>query len=440
MNSLTLCLITKGRLDYLEPLIASFDRLLKYPQIHFMLILNGTPNEVTDRFNLWARDCPNKVSITHFQENDARLSTFLPVVQKLETTWICFPSDDDLLDESFFKNWEDFIENFKDCDAIATCMDLIDSKGQSLGIRKVPSYDSSLPIEERVAKSISECPFLWPGLIIKVNRLPKVIPPTRYVSDWWIGLYLILGSRVQVVKESFTQYRVHDEQESSVSSLSRKNLESLIHLGSLIQSNQFRQWIKRLEVNQAVNFLESFMIYPPLYGDAKFSSEFVSIVVQNVCDSRDELEIQSAAKLVNAFYHGVLIDENQAIYLQETPAKVLYGKTRFNVRFEFSLSSCLAVRSVQQLIQDTSTRFPTVSVGCLHTGKNVANIQIDCTVSRSSSQILDLIAQEATSYFQKLGVFEGSVSRFEYSIVLKLRKLKKMIPPLINKIMYRIFR
>jgi hypothetical protein len=440
MNSLTLCLITKGRLDYLEPLIASFDRVLKYRQIQFMLILNGTPNEVTDRFESWARNFPNKVSITHFHENDARLSTFLPLIQNVETTWVCFPSDDDLIDESFFENWEGFIENFKDCDAIATCMDLIDSKGQSLGIRKVPSYDSTLPIEERVAKSISECPFLWPGLIIKVRKLPKIIPPTRYVSDWWVGLYLILGSRVQVVKESFTQYRVHDEQESSVSSLSRKNLESLIHLGSLIQSNQFRQWINILEVNQVVNFLESFIVYPPLYGDEKFSSEFVSIVVQNVCNSRDELEIQSAARLVNAFYHGVLIDENQTIYLQETPTKVLYGKTRFNVRFEFNSSSCLAVTSVQQLIQNTSTRFPTVSVGCIHTGKNVANIQIDCKVSRSSLQILDLIAQEATTYLQALGIFEGSVSRFEYSLVLKFRKVKKMIPPLINKIIYKIFR
>jgi hypothetical protein len=233
MDDLTLCLITKGRNEYLEPLLESFDAIVGLPNIKFVIILNGTSDEITQRFEYWARNHGDKVRISHFKNNDARLSTFLPIIHSINTSWVCFPSDDDIINVEFFRNWQQFISSFSNYDAIATNLDLIDGKGNFRGIRKAPSYDLTLAVEERVAKAISECPFLWPGLIIRKDKVPLQIPPTRYVSDWWIGLFLILGSRIALSEHSFTRYRVHSQQESSVSSLSRKNQEALIHLETL---------------------------------------------------------------------------------------------------------------------------------------------------------------------------------------------------------------
>lgn len=437
MSEITLCLITKGRPEFLEQLLESFNRIVEYPYVRFHIILNGTSEEVRERFETWANTYQSKVEITFVKENNPNLGTYLPVFKSIKSEWVCFPSDDDIIEREFFKQWENFISNFTDCGAIATNMDLIDDQGKLLGILKKPSYTTEIPPEESAAKSLSECPFLWPGLIIKVSELPTSLPSTRYVSDWWIGLHLIFTSNVRVVDDVFTRYRVHEQQESNVSSLSRKNLEALVHLGTFIRSKEFSNWIIELDVIKVVGFLESLIKYPPIYGDTKFSGEFVSLVTQTVEALRIENDIRSAAKLVNAYFHGVIIDDSTSICLENSTHQMIPAYIKFNSNFIFDQMCCQKIKSAQSTIYSSSEVYPEVLVGCLHGNKPKKDFVLNCEAIDTTSQLLDALAQGANAHFEKLGAFERSVSRFEYSLILKVRRFKKYIPSHLNRIMHR---
>lgn len=438
MPEITLCLVTKGRPEYLEQLLDSFNRIVEYPYVKFLILLNGASEEVRERFESWASTYRYKVDITFVKENNPNLGSFLPVFKSIKSEWVCFPSDDDIIDKEFFKQWESFISNFTDCGAIATNMELIDGQGKLLGILKKPSYRMEISPEERAAKSLSECPFLWPGLIIKVSELPISLPSTRYVSDWWIGLHLIFTSNVKVVDDVFIQYRVHEQQESNVSSLSRKNLEALVHLGTFIRSNEFSNWILELEVSKVVGFLESLIKYPPIYGDTKFSREFVSLVTQTVEVLRIENDIRSAAKLVNAYFHGVIIDDSTTVQIEDSSHQVIPASIKFNSNFIFDEMCCQKIKTAQSKIDSSSAVYPEVLVGCLHGNKPKNDFLLNCGAINTTSQFLDALAQGANAHFEKLGAFEGSVSRFEYSLILKVRRFKSYIPSHLNRIMHRL--
>jgi hypothetical protein len=438
MTNITLCLITKGRPEYLEQLLESFSQIVKYPYIKFLIILNGASIEVRDSFENWASAYRDKTEIHFFSENDARLVTFLPLIKSIKSDWVCFPSDDDIIEQEFFDKWESFISDFNDCGAIATSLNLINGSGKPLGIRKVPSYAVELPREQSAAKSFSECPFLWPGLIIKVDQLPACLPSTRYVSDWWIGLHLIFTSSVRVDSRVFTRYRVHGQQESNVSSLSRKNLEALFHLGAFVKSEAFSNWVIALEVAEVIAFLESFIKYPPIYADPKFSGEFVSLITSTVEALRGEDEIRSTSRLVNAYSHGVIIDDSQSIYFENSRIDLMRTNNRINLQLVFDANCCKPIKSVQDRFREISLAYPTVLVGCLHTNNKVNDVILNCEALHFGPQIMDALIQEANEHLQKLGVFDNSVSQFEYSLVLKVRRLKRYIPSYVSKSLYRL--
>ena len=440
LSSLTFCLITKGRKEYLQPLLESFNRLVALDYLSFHIILNGAPTEVVEIFNSWAAKFPSKVVITTFQENRAGLESFLPIISSVQTDWICFPSDDDVLNGTFFLKWEEIAENLGDYGAIATSVDLIDSNGRSLGIRKKPSYSSTLSEIENIAKSFSECPFLWPGLIVKVKNIPQSFPSTRYVADWWVGLNLIFTSKISVVNDSFTNYRTHESQESSVSSMSRKNLEALVHLGDFVSSKVFTDWIKNLEIHDVLSFLELLIEYPPLYGDPKFSAEFVSRITNTIRSIREESDVRKAAIFVNALAHDVLLHETQIEYIDVATLSKHSSGLAFNFNLSFHELCCSKIKFIQTQFQENFSYLPSVTVGCQHSEWTESLIRLNCSNLDSDSQIIDSISQLATERFKDLGLFNPAVSQFEYSLVKKYRGIKRAIPSQINRVIYRFFR
>jgi hypothetical protein len=440
LNSLTFCLITKGRKEYLQALLDSFNRLLAFENFSFHVILNGASAEVVESFYSWATKYPNKVIITTFQENRAGLAPFLPIITSVESDWICFPSDDDLLNETFFLKWEELVENLGDYGAVATSVDLIDSNGRSLGIRKKTSYRTNLSEIENAAKSFSECPFLWPGLIVRVKNIPQSVPSTRYVADWWIGMNLIFSSKIYVVSDSFTSYRTHESQESSVSSISRKNLEGLVHLGEFVTSEVFTDWIKCLEIYDVISFLELLIKYPPLYGDPKFSAEFVSRITNVIGSVRGESEVKKTAIFVNALAHEVLLHETQIEYIDDSINSKYGSQLEFNFNLSFHKLCCTKIKFMQSQFRGNFAHLPNVTVGCEHTEKTESLIRLMCSNLDSDSQIIDAISQLATEHFKDLDLFNAAVSQFEYSLLKKYRGIKRSIPARINRVIYRVFR
>jgi len=440
MNSLTFCLITMGRQQFISPLVESLDRILGIGDFRILVILNGAPAEIAQTYLSWGEKHPNKVEILMRDMNDAGIASFLPIITQVETDWICFPGDDDVLDATFFSNWESIAREYTDYGAIATALNLIDSRGKFLGIRKAPSFNLNFSFIENAAKSFSECPFLWPGLIIRVNQIPTYAPSTRYVSDWWIGMNLIFGSKVHVISDSFLNYRVHELQESQVSSFSRKNFEALEHLGAFVSSETFTTWIRNLQSKEVVDFLEFLIKYPPLYSDTKFSSELVSIITKHVESIRSEPEIRRVAIYVNALAHNVLIHESQLRYISAsigTKDNELFG---FNFNLIVDKLSCPKIKAIQTHNSANFPQLPTLIIGCLHSSKKRNTLVLDCINLNGEPQIIDCISQLATDKFTKLGIFQATVSQFEYSLIKKFRNFKYVLPSRLTKILYSIFR
>ena len=440
MARLTFCLITMGRQQFIDPLLRSFEGILKNTGFDVLIILNGVSTEIAQFYISWGAEYPDQVKVIINNENNASLSAFLPIITKVKTEWICFPSDDDVLDPVFFSNWIDFAHKHKEYGVISTALNLTDSDGQTLGIQRLPAYSINLNFIENAAKSFSECPFLWPGLIIRVNEIPSSAPSTRYVSDWWLGLHLIMGTRIKVISESFTNYRVHDMQESHVSSLSRKNFEALVHLGNFITSERFTNWITQLELPEVIQFLECLIKYPPLYADPKFSSELVSIITNHIKLIRTETEIRKVAVFVNALAHDALMHQSQLMYVDDI-AISKYGEVMgFNFNLVFDTLCCPKIKAIQTRFSQNFSHFPTQIVGCAHSKKNRDYLILDCLSNVNESQIVDSISKMATEKFKSLDLFDTSVSPFEYSLIKVFRRFKYVFPSGLNRIFFTVFR
>lgn len=140
--------------------------------------------------------------------------------------------------------------------------------------------------------------------------------------------------------------------------------------------------------------------------------------------------------MVNAYSHGVIINESQIPHLGDFDTK---GPTwnRFNLNFLFDEQCCSKIKAIEGKIQKSSSVYPSVLVGCNHTNKNKQHLLLDCESLDVTSNISDLLAQLGNEFLHKLGVFEGSVSQFEYSLIQKVRRLKNRIPTSFNKRIYR---
>jgi hypothetical protein len=438
MNDVTLCLVTKGRSEYLVKLLDSFSEIGKYGHVNFLIILNGAAPDIVDEFIKWSENFEEKVTLRIFADNDARISSYWPDILDVKTEWIIFPSDDDYLKPNFFENWISFVSDFSQCDVIASSLDLIDSRGKKLGIRKSPSFSSTIPFTESAARAFSECPFLWPGLIVRVENLPPSIPPSRYVFDWWIGLYLIFTSKIMTTLDSYTWYRVHDTQESNVASMARKNLEALTHLGAFIQSTVFSNWINSCSILDIIDFLKLLRKYPPVYGDSNFSAEFVSILTQKIKSIRKEDEIQKFTLFTNALAHNVLLNNFQLKHLNQKRIAIQEFRQEYNFFVEFDLLACHKVLMLQASKTDEVDESPIVRVGCNHTRSTRSDIYLSCDTECDLDTLRDSLLYLAEEFLREQNVFQKNISPFEFWVIKLLRRTKKLLPFWLNKFLYRI--
>ena len=439
MSEVTLCLITKGRPEYLETLLESLERAIGHDSVKVLVILNGVSPEIATRFRTWQESAPGKITLETFAENEAGLNRFWPIISSIPSKWVVFPSDDDVLNENFFEEWVGFEATHSRFGAIATGLDLIDSKGSKLGITRKPSYSQGFEKSQFIAMAFRECPFLWPGLVIQVSKLPKLVPTSRYVLDWWIGLYLLLSTEVAVSDSILLNYRVHETQESAVASLARKNLEAIVHFSHLINEDIFAAWVNAASSQEIIRFLQYLVQYPSLYGDSRFSSELTSVITKRVASLREETEVQVCSQFVNALVHNVLIDEKQLKFLGFNKPIHDDDLNALNFNLELDKSVCSRIRSLFTFRLISNESFPKVSLGCQHSPPSSSQISIDCSNLNNDSSLMDTLLLRTNEYFTVIEYFENSVSPFEYGIVRKVRFIKTKIPKFLNRLVYALF-
>jgi hypothetical protein len=427
MSEITLCLITKGRPEFLRPLLQSLERVIKHKNVHIYVVLNGVESKVSTIFQDWGEIHSGRVKFLQFVDNDPDISRMWNEVISLKTEWVMFPSDDDVINDAFFNDL-DFLESLPlKIGAVATPLRLIDSKGIESGLTRRPAFSANSSRAENVAKAFSQSPFLWPGLIARVSALPRRIPSARYVADWWIGLYLILSTGIEVRDNSAIFYRVHEKQESFAATSSRKNLEAITHLGDITKSTTFADWLNGCEALEVLEFLRLIRKYPPLYGEIKFSSELVSVITSRVIEMRSEALVHQNALFTHAYAHDVLIHDSQLKFFFSKPAPQDLERDEYNFKFKLLDQVCQKMKDTLSASKDVSKE-PFLNVGCNHTSRFKTQIRLDCERFELKSDLIDQLLLQSAAYFQSEEVFQNVVSPFEYRLIKKFRSSKQLIP------------
>jgi glycosyltransferase involved in cell wall biosynthesis len=223
---LTICLVTKGREQYLDQILSSFEPLLNDDAIEFLIIDNGTPVGIRERLNHWGYLNPNCVKIIRLETNDSRPSTFWNKVVEEGADWTVFPSDDDEFRPEIIAAWRSAIHRNSELVGFAASAEVMNANGSLTGEKLEPSARRFQSTLDQLASALHEPPFLWPSLFIRVSKLPIVVPNSRYAFDWWIGINLLIAGEVETTDMVGINYRVHVEQESFLAPLRRKYFEA----------------------------------------------------------------------------------------------------------------------------------------------------------------------------------------------------------------------
>jgi hypothetical protein len=426
--TVTLCLVTKGREKYVKQLLDSLNLCLQFEGVYLRVILNGAPEEIIDVYNNFQIKHQERVKVNHLIKNDARASSWWHLMNNIETDWITFPGDDDILNPDFFKNFEAFELIHKSDGAIATSMNLIDSQDNHYDELRRPSFDTESSTMAQIARGFHECPFLWPGLLIRKELLPKTVPNSRYAFDWWFGLYLILTTKVSFSEKVMINYRVHEKQDSSLSPLNRKNLEALIHLGSLADSPIFIGWLKSLKESDLCTFIDELMKYPPLYNDYQFASALaykLSSIIKRISNSEI---IESKLILYQCNIFQVLLGPNQAKHFSLLPLD-----SKIDLAPNFSVksapSSCHSLNEFTNRFKHSPSDF-SITIYCKHSKSKYLKDAVKVNCARGSNYELDsdTIIFQIQQYLEVNGKRRPSITPAEFKVITIIRKFKFYLP------------
>jgi len=422
---LTICLITKGRLEYLDQLLASLKGVSKHDWVKILIILNGAEEEVAHRIYKWAK-LNSQVEIESREVNDVRPSILWPLVRRHTDGWCLFISDDDVFCSDILPKFQEILKKEKDLVAITALAEVINAEGLATGeIKRSTLFDSTSKIEA-VAKSLNAPPFPWPTLFFDVSKLPAEIPNSRYVFDWWVGIQLVLSGKIGFLDEICVQYRSHPQQESHLASHRRKYFEAFIWFEKMIQDQNFSFWINSLSEDEKVLFWKSSLINLPIYGDAQYSSMLLNCLRSKL---GEYISLIKRSKMLGdfAFLNGVPLKNEDLGSLLSLEFNQI--KTFANVELEILPKTCGSIYSVKEFF--TSESGNKFQIACKHSKNKTHNsILVNCDLVPSDlPQITsDLILFEITKNLEKNGEVSLVITPKEKNIVLSLRRIRMIVP------------
>ena len=427
---LTICLVTKGRIEYLEALLSSLESVFQYDWVKLLVILNGADQNVSNRIMEWAEE-KESVIVEFKEENDVRPSILWPLIQRHTDSWCIFISDDDLFNFKVLPFWQEVVSSNKDLVAVSTLAKVINSKGSETGEIRQSSLSSSLTQIESIAHSLHQPPFSWPTLFFDISKLPDEIPNSRYSFDWWVGIQLILKGRIIQLNEYSIFYRSHSLQESNLSSQKRKNFDTLIWFETIIDSNIFKQWIFSLSEQEKRIFWTSCLAKPPIYGDPIYATLILNklrVLIGEMGSPADEARLLGEFALLN----GVLLKDQEIRTLLCDSYNDL--STESNVRVKILEGSCGTSSEIEEFFSSpVSTVY---SIGCNHSrGANSGAIIIECEIlsNKSANMVADLILVSITERLETSGDINFTLTPKEKKLLNIIRRMRSRLPnPLRN--------
>ena len=429
--NLTICLITKGREQYFSSLVKGIEKCLLDPEVTLLIIDNGSNALMKGKIEEWARSL-ERTELVRLENNVTSAAVIWQEIYKRDLDWAIFPSDDDVLEPQIINTWRAAVNSDTKLIAFATSLSLINEKGFKTGEVISPTCTEKEGVT-RVAAAFHEPPFLWPGLFLRVTKLPKDLPGSRYVFDWWIGIQLLISGKVECSDNVGAYYRIHDEQESNLVTSRRKYFEALLCLDEIVVSREFGVWLSNISFLEKLSFWESLISFSPIYGDTSFSNILLTSLYRKVVDSCSL--VHEKAEFANRFalHNGVLLRTGQV-------ATVLPGATGLsetlpgNLNLIIEEGACDEFRGIATLVSSNSARYSR-RLACSHSGKSSNVLTIDCAslrakeVDNAADELIMILSQDYERKILKAHTFTSG----EVFVLQILRRIRRIAPEFIRR-------
>ena len=432
---LTICLITKGRIEYLEPLLSSLEGVFRYDWVKVLVILNGADQTISGRISDWGKAREN-VIVEFKEENDVRASILWPLIRKHTDGWCIFISDDDLFNFEILPSWQETVSSDQNLVAVSTLAKVIDSEGSETGEIRQSTLPGDLNQIESIALSLHQPPFSWPTLFFDISKLPDEIPNSRYAFDWWVGIHLVMKGKITHLHEYSIRYRSHPLQESNLATQKRKNFDTFVWFDSIIDSKVFKEWLFGLNELEKRILWTSCLAKPPIYGDPIYSALILNklrLQIGGMVSPADKAKLLGEFALTN----GVLLKNQELRTLMSESFNNI--ATESNIRVELVGGTCGATSEIEKLFSSLESKV--YFIGCNHSQKKLSKaIIIDCDIllNKSTDIVADLILVLITDRLERSGEINFTLTPKEKILLRIIRKMRSSLPNPIRNLVRKV--
>ena len=435
---LTICLVTKGRKEYLDEALNSYEKFIDTGEVDVIIIDNGSDSLSKEILNNWKLKHGSKINYYRVESNE-KLGTpfFWEKIRSFAPEWIIFPGDDDVLVYEIYDEWKKALKTNGSLNAFAASAQVVNSKSDLNGEIRMPAIYGVLSRAEIISRSLHEPPFFWPCLFMRFAAIPEMVIASRFVFDWWVGLQIVLKDQIESTKSIGIKYRTHEKQESFQTTSRRKNLEGYGMLSSVINSASFNKSLESMTDSDLKELFYLCTIKKPIYAQPEYYNALTKDLAFNIMRVVKDNSIKNEIAEKYILSAGVYTKNNdlETIYTGlDLPSKESKG----NLALKFSEGICENLRNVEKLFdQNGSTK---IDVSCKHSKFIQESVIINCKHFNKLDdyEIADMVLLAIDEHFQNNGSLNFTISPFERELIKFYRNLKLKVPNLIKKNLLRI--
>ena len=426
---LTICLVTQGRKEVHE-FFKSAGPLSILEHVNFLIIDNGSPQDISDEISKWASTQP-RVTVVRLQTNTTDFNEIWSSVEMYCSEWVTFPGDDDRLIFEGIMQWRSIVFDRPDVEVTAMSAKIIDQDGVETGEIAGPDYVSVGDKASQVARGLHAPPFFWPTLFFKKSLIRGPFPHSRFVLDWWISLNLLIKAEVLESSVCTLAYRRHALQESNLVSLNRKYFEGIYHLDDFLNSAFFVTWIDSMNKEILADFWNAVYKSPPIYAERDMANVLLFRIAKLVIASTHSAHLHNQVLADLALAFGSLQHDQGFTDFVSVAEESHFG----NLRIINDLK-CPFLGPLVSDFQGSESAYP-VTIFCEHGLKTPGSVFIQCGKYQNFTRSIqrDVLVREISEKLEEAGLLAFRISSRERFTVMKLRKYKSLLPKrLISKL------
>jgi hypothetical protein len=238
-----------------------------------------------------------------------------------------------------------------------------------------------------------------------------------------------------VLDENVLKYRIHNFQETNLTSLRRKYFEGLFWLSKLIDSNLFTSWLTNLDEKDIAEFWLLLMRNRPVYGDEEFGKQLAFKVAEKISNLETSHEILARVSLDLATLNNVFLGNGEIKHFLNGAEDWANVYELANIRFFPTLGLCInkdffeiEKGSGEQIVRS-------IDVHCGHTA-NISDFQIECNkyTNVQKNELKEMLLIDLEFHLQKTGFFEPKLTSLDRKILNLYPKIIDKLPKFVTKL------